>query len=49
VSRIVGAAVHHRRKGVVEVWVEDGSTLSVRVAPEAADVLQVHVDQAARS
>ena len=46
---IVGATVRHRRKGVVEVWVEDGLTLSFRVAPEAADALQAHVDQAAQS
>jgi len=46
---IVGATVRHRRKGVVEVWVEDGPTLSFRVTPEAADALQAHVDQAAQS
>jgi hypothetical protein len=46
---IVGATVRHRRKGVVEVWVEDGPTLSFRVAPEAADALRAYVDQAAQS
>ena len=46
---IVGATVRHRRKGVVEVWVEDGPTLSFRVTREAADALQAHVDQAAQS
>jgi hypothetical protein len=46
---IVGASVRHRRKGVVEVWVMDGPTLSFRVTPEAADALQAHVDQAAQS
>jgi hypothetical protein len=46
---IVGATVRHRRKGVVEVWVEDGPTLSFRVTPEAADELKAHVDQAAQS
>jgi hypothetical protein len=46
---IVGATVRHRRKGVVDVWVEDGPTLSFRVTPEAADALQSHVDQAAQS
>ena len=46
---IIGATVHHRRKGVVEVWVEDGPDLSFRVTPEAADALQAHVDQAAES
>lgn len=46
---IVGATVRHRRKGVVEVWVEDGPELSFRVTPQAADALQAHVDQAAQS
>jgi hypothetical protein len=46
---LVGATVRHRRKGVVEVWVMDGPTLSFRVAPEAADALRAHVDQAADS
>jgi len=46
---ILGAAVRDRRKGVVEVWLEDGPTLSFRVTSEAADALQAHVDQAAQS
>ncbi len=46
---ILGATVRHRRKGIVEVWLEDGLTLSFRVTPEAADALQAHVDQAAQS
>jgi hypothetical protein len=46
---ILGASVRHRRKGLVEVWVEDGPTLSFRVAAEAADALRAHVDQAAQS
>ena len=48
-GEIVGASVRHRRKGVVEVWIEDGTTLSFRVAPEAADALQAHVDHAAQA
>ncbi|MBV9805824.1 MAG: hypothetical protein JO286_01515 [Solirubrobacterales bacterium] len=46
---IVGATVRHRRKGVVEVWVQDGPALSFRVEPEAAEALSAHVDQAAQS
>lgn len=46
---ILGATVRHRRKGVVEVWLEDGPELSFRVTPEAAEPLQTHVDQAAQS
>lgn len=46
---ILGATVRHRRKGVVDLWLEDGPTLSFRVAPEAADALQAHVDRAAQA
>ncbi|HEX8975532.1 MAG TPA: hypothetical protein VF781_03375 [Solirubrobacteraceae bacterium] len=46
---IVGATVRHRRKGVVDVWIQDGPTLSFRVTPEAVDALQAHVDAAAIS
>jgi hypothetical protein len=46
---LIGATVRHRRKGVVEVWVLDGPTLSFRVAPEAAEALRAHVDEAAKS
>lgn len=46
---ILGATVRHRRKGVVEVWVEDGPTLSFRVTPESAEALQAHVDQTAQA
>jgi hypothetical protein len=46
---IVGATVRHRRKGVVEVSVMDGPTVSFRVTPEAAGALQGHVDQAAQA
>ena len=45
---ILGATVRNRHKGVVEVWVEAGPTLSFRVTPEAADALQGYVDQAAK-
>jgi hypothetical protein len=46
---ILGATVRHRRKGVVEVWLEEGPALSFRVIPAAAEALQAHVDQAAQS
>jgi len=46
---LIGATVRNRRKGVVEVWVLDGPTLSFRVTPEAADALRAHVDEAAQS
>ena len=46
---VLGAVVRHGRRGVVETWIDDGPTLSFRVAPDAADALQAHVDQAARS
>ena len=46
---ILGATIRHRRKGVVEAWLQDGPALFFRVAPEAADALQAHVDHAAQS
>jgi hypothetical protein len=46
---VLSASVRRRRKGVVEVWVADGPTLSFRVTPEAAGALQAHVDHGARS
>jgi hypothetical protein len=46
---ILGATVRKRHKGVVDVWVEDGPTLSFRVTPEAAEALQAHVDEAAQA
>jgi hypothetical protein len=46
---ILGATVRHRRKGIVEVWLEDDLTLSFRVTPDGAEALQAHVDQAAQS
>jgi hypothetical protein len=48
-AEILGATVRHRRRGVVEVWIEDGPTLSFRVAPDSADVLQAYVDQLVQS
>jgi hypothetical protein len=48
-GRLSTATVRHRRKGVVEAWVEDGPELSFRVTPQAADALQAHVNQAAQS
>ncbi len=46
---ILGATVRHHRKGTVEVWIEDGPTLSFRVEPNTADALQAGVDRAAQS
>lgn len=45
---ILGATVRHRRKGIVDVWVDDGPTLSLHVEPDAADTLQAEVDRAAQ-
>jgi len=48
-GEILGAAVRHRRRGVVEVWLEDGLTLSFRVAPDATDVLRSRIAEASSS
>lgn len=46
---ILGATVRHRHKGVVEVYIDNGPTLSFRIAPGEVDALQARVDQAAQS
>lgn len=48
-SDILGATVRHRREGVVDVYIDDGPTMSFRVDRDVADALQAHVDQAAQS
>lgn len=48
-THLIGSTVRHRRRGVVEVWLSDGGTLSFRVAPDAADALQACIDQEAQS
>jgi hypothetical protein len=48
-SDILGASVANRRKGVVEVYVNEGPTMSFRVERGEADALQAQVDQAAQA
>jgi len=47
-SDVLGATVHDPRKGVVEVYIDEGPTISFRVERDVADVLQAQVDQAAQ-
>lgn len=46
---ILGATVRQLHKRVVDVWVQDGPTLSFRVTPAAADAFQAYVDATAQS
>jgi hypothetical protein len=48
-SDILGASVRHPPKGVVEVYIDEGPTISFRVERDLADGLQAQVDQAAQS
>jgi hypothetical protein len=48
-SDILGASVRHPPKGVVEVYIDQGPTISFRVERDLADLLQAQVDQAAQS
>jgi hypothetical protein len=48
-SDILGASVRHPPKGVVEVYIDKGPTMSFRVERDLADMLQAQVDQAAQS
>ncbi len=45
-SDILGATVRRRRRGVVEMYIDDGPTVSFGVAREVADVLRAQVDRA---
>jgi hypothetical protein len=46
---VLGATVRRRHKGVVDVYLDEGPTLSFRVEREVADALQAQVDQGAQS
>lgn len=48
-SDILGATVRHRRRGVVEVYLGEGPTMSFRVERDVTGALQAYVDQAAQS
>jgi hypothetical protein len=48
-SAILGATVRHHHKGVVEVYIDEGPTMTFRVEPDVAGALQAQVDQAAQS
>ena len=48
-SDILGASVRRPPKGVVEVYIDEGPTMSFRVERDRADALQAQVDQAAQS
>jgi len=48
-SEVLGATVRNVHKGEVEVYVDEGPTMSFRVERDEADVLQSQVDQAAQS
>jgi hypothetical protein len=48
-SDILGAALPRRKKGVVEVYIDDGPTVSFAVERDVADVLRGQVDQAGRA
>jgi hypothetical protein len=48
-SDVLGATVRDRHKGVVEVYIDEGPTVSFRVDGDVADELQAQIDQAAQS
>jgi hypothetical protein len=49
VGQILGAKVTGRHEDVVDVWVEDGPTLSFHTEPAEAQALQAYVDTIASS
>jgi hypothetical protein len=48
-SEILGATMRRRHKGVVEMYIDDGPTVSFRVAREVADALRAQVERVAKS
>jgi hypothetical protein len=48
-GEVLGASVRNRHKGEVEVYVDEGPTMSFRVETDEAEAFQARVDQAAQS
>jgi len=46
---ILGAAVHNRKRDVVDVWIDDGPTLSIQTRPHEGDVLSAYIERMATS
>ncbi len=46
---ILGSQVTSARKGTVDVWIDDGPTLTFRTAPDDAEALSTYIDAAALS
>jgi hypothetical protein len=44
---VLGATVHDKRKGIVEAWIDDGPTLSIRVDTAAAAGLSACIEAGA--
>jgi DnaJ domain len=48
-SDILGAEVRGRRRDVIEVWIDDGPTVSIRTRPREADALRECIERTATS
>jgi hypothetical protein len=46
---VLGCRVTSRRKGTLEIWIDDGPTLTFRVGPRDAETLSAYVESAAAS
>lgn len=45
-QEVLGAMMSRWRKGVVEIWVDDGPTLTLRTTPREAQAMYAHVEAA---
>jgi hypothetical protein len=48
-AHLLGSTVFDRHKGEIEVWVEDGPTLTITVTPSEVEAVSADIDQQARS
>ena len=48
-SDVLGAGVQSRKRDVVDVWIHDGPTVSIRTRPREAEALCAYIERAATS
>lgn len=47
-AQILGSSVSNPHKGEIDVWIEDGPTVTIVVAPSESDALCAYIDEQAR-
>jgi hypothetical protein len=46
-SDILGAEVRNRKRDIVDVWIDDGQTISIQTRPREADALRDYIERVA--